>query len=157
MKIHGRKIQGPNVEYIVFPRPDGDVIFKAQAVLDTKRFDELVPKPKPGKKVVPGKGTIDDFDCVHYKSEVEQYSKKRWAFLVLESLKETDGLEWETVDHNNPNTWPNWEQELKDSGFTETEIQYLQVGISTANSLNQEKLEEARKRFLASQLVGLKQ
>ena len=42
MRIKGRKLDQPNVEIVIIPRGnDQDIIFKAQAVLDHKQFEEV--------------------------------------------------------------------------------------------------------------------
>jgi len=150
MKINGKKIEGANYEYIVFPRPTGDIAFKAQAVLDMQPFHDMVPSPKPGKKMVPGGKILEDYDDATYKGAVAQFAEKRYAYIVLKSLEATPGLEWETVQLTDPSTWMNWETETKGAGLSSNEVNQLQLGIATANSLNQDKLDEARNRFLVS-------
>lgn len=150
MKLHGKKIEGANVEYVVIPRQSGDLVFKATAVLDMSKFDELCPTPKPGKKVIQGGRVVDDFQDKDYLIELEQYGEKRWAFLILETFRHTEGLEWETVNYDDPNTWLNYEAELRNAGFTKSEITLLVTGMTNANSLNQAKIDEAKNRFLVS-------
>ena len=40
-KIAGKTISGPNVETLVFPRSAGDIVLKAQAVLDYSDFESF--------------------------------------------------------------------------------------------------------------------
>jgi len=152
MKMSGRKIQGPNEEILVLPRPDGDLVFKAKAVLDFTVFDGLVPQPKPPKVRRRGMSEpSDDPTDKNFQLEVQNWSSKRMDFMILESLRTgTPELEWETVDFNNPDTWKNYERELKEAGFTPSEINLLNATCISANSLSQSKLDEARERFLAS-------
>jgi len=154
MKMSGRKIQGPNEEILVLPRPDGDLVFKAKAVLDYTVFDSLVPQPKPPKMRKRGVSElVEDNKDKNYLEELQNWSTKRMDFMILESLRTgTPELEWETVDSNNPDTWKNYEKELREAGFTPVEINLLNATCITANSLSQSKLDEARDRFLASQV-----
>lgn len=151
MKMFGQKVEGPNVEYIVIPRGNGnDIVFKAQAVLDPAPFEAACKPPQPGKKMLPGGVIKEDHDDPIYKDAVKVYGDLRYSWIVIQSLKATEGLEWETVNYDDPSTWNNWEVELKAAGFTRTEIQYVMLGVANANALNQDKIDEARARFLLS-------
>lgn len=150
MKMNGREIKGPNVEYIVIPRQNGDLIFKAQAILSMDYFHSLVPIPKPQIMVLPTGERKPIADDPGYKSQVKDYSDKRFDYMIITSLQATEGLEWSTVQYTNPDTWKNYETELKESGFTFQEIQLIVGGVLAANSLNEEKLKEAKDRFLAT-------
>lgn len=151
MKMFGQKVEGPNVEYIVIPRGSGqDHVFKAQAVLDTSAFETLCKPPTPRKVMRPGGAMIDDPDDAIYKDAIKVFGDLRYSWIIIHSLKATEGLEWETVKFDDPSTWNNWEVELKEAGFSRTEIQYIQLGVANANALNQDKIDEARNRFLLS-------
>ncbi len=150
MKMNGKEISGPNIEYVVIPRHTGDLVFKAQAVLDMSEFENLVKLPKPGKKMMAGGKIVDDREDATFRSGVKDYADKRYAFIILKSLSATEGLEWSTVRLSDPETWLGWEKEMEKSGFTFNEINLIQVGVASANGLSQEKLDEARARFLAS-------
>jgi len=150
MKLKGKKIAGANYEWIIIPRPDGDLVFKAQAVLDMKPFTDTVQEPKPPKVLLPGGERREEYNDTRYKEAIKQYQEMRYAYMILKSLEVTPELEWETVDINKPETWLNWQTELKASGFNSTEINIIQYGVASANCLNQDKLDEARNRFLLS-------
>lgn len=152
MKINGRKIEGPNVEIIVLPRGDGeDIVFKAQAVLDFEPFRQLCPAPTPPTMIQRGVGRVADVENKVYKKQVEDHNQRRTDWIIITSLRATEGLEWEKVQYNDPTTWHLYKDELKESGFGELEINRIFNGILTANSLNEDKMEEARKRFLLGQ------
>jgi hypothetical protein len=151
MKYFGKKIQGPNEEIVAIPRPDGDVIFKAQAIMSYERFNQLVPEPKPPKIRKKGGVMLDDFDDANYKLSIQQYGQKKYYFIVVESLKATPGLEWETIDPMNPDTWKNIEKELEESGFNNREIRLIIDGVLRANTIDQTKVDEALQRFLLLQ------
>lgn len=150
MKIKGKKLSNPNREIIAIPRAGSDdIIFIAEAILDYEEFDAMIPEPKPGVKVMKGGEKVLDFDSPNYKSELKNYGIKRYQWMVLKSLRATPDLEWETVNYGDPSTWHNYEKELKDAGFSNVEFNRILKGVSDANCLNEEKVEEARKRFLA--------
>lgn len=158
MKINGRKIEGPNIETIVIPRGNGEpIVFKAQAILDYSEFEKQVPEPTPAIKILRGGRRVKDTDSVSYKEAVKKYGELRVAWIVLESLKATEDLEWEKVDYDDPSTWHLFEEELKESGFSTVEIYRIMEGAMDANCLNEQKLNEARTSFLASQQAVIDQ
>lgn len=151
MRVNGKKIEGPNVEIIAIPRGNGPtIIFQAQAVLDYSAFEKLCPQPEPPVMFKPGGVKVVDVTDISYKQELNQFALKKMAWIVLTSLSATEGLEWETVVMGDPSTWINYATELKESGFTSTEIERIVAGVFDANGLNDEKINEARSSFLAS-------
>jgi len=158
MKIAGKKIEGRNVELIVLPRPLGtNIAFKAEAVLSMDRFNKLVTEPQPPQRIVAGGAKVANVNDAGYKTQILDFQAKRLAFLVLESLKATEQLEWETVKEDDPNTWTNWEKELADSGFSAIEIGRIRTGVFSANCLNEALIEAARDSFLQGMAESPKQ
>jgi hypothetical protein len=151
MKINGRILSGPAIETLVFPRSDGDIVFRAQGVASMDPFTKLCPVPKPPVVVKPGGEQSFNLEDETYKSAIEQHVDMRSNWLVLQSLKATSGLEWDTVKDSDCGTWANWKDELQQAGFCEAELMRILNLVMVANSLDDRKLEEARKRFLASQ------
>lgn len=151
MLINGRKISGPNIELIVIPRGDTEIVFKAEAVLDFEPFRKLCPAPKPPEIMKRGEGIVLNVEDPFYKKEVEQYNNKRVDWMVITSLRATDGLQWESVKYEDPSTWASYKDELRESGFGEYETNRIINGVMRANSLDESKIEEARKRFLLGQ------
>lgn len=149
MKLKGRTIKGPNFEYIIIPRADGDIVLKAQAVLDTKPFDERFPQPKPPTITKPGGVVEPDFKDAGYLGLMEQRNAARYGWIFMQALAVTEELEWSILKIDDPSTWSRWEEELREAGFSNPEINLIMDGIAAANGLNQEKLEQARKRFFA--------
>lgn len=148
MKIGGREIHGPNYEYVVIPRTDGNINFKISAVLNLHdEFDKVSPVPIPPKKSLPGGRSAPDFTDEGYRAEVEQRGKAKYAFLAIKSL-EPSNIEWDTVKLEDPSTYVNWETDFKNAGFTHSEIQFITSGIATANNLDQQKIDDARESFL---------
>jgi hypothetical protein len=83
-----------------------------------------------------------------YMAALQRRAVMRLTYIMLTSLEATEGLEWETVDLSDSNTWDNYLSELKDSGFSPIEIQRIQADVIEVNALNEAKIEEARQRFL---------
>lgn len=150
MKLKSFTPSGPNVVDAIIPRGDGQNIhFRCQAVLDYSVFDELCPTPKPPTIVYPGGKTVLDFEDKSYKEKVNLWSTKKIAFIIVNSLSATEGLEWEHVKLGDPETWEKYEEELRALYLTETELKHIVECVLEANSLNEEKLESARNSFLA--------
>jgi hypothetical protein len=151
MKINGESFNGPNEALIVLVRNGNPVPFKARACLDFTRFDALCVKPMPKKITKVGGQQEYLFGDPTYLQAIDQYGKLKTAYVILESLKATPGLEFETVRDDNPSTWMNWRKEFEAAFFTEQEINRVIGCVWEANGIDEDKLEEARKRFLAGQ------
>ena len=149
MKLNGKKLEGPNEVTIVIPRGSGpDIVLKARAVLDLDAFEDLCPLPTPPSRRMAGGQDVPNLKDKGYIASLQRRSVMRLNYIVLASLEATEGLEWETVDLSDSNTWDNYLEELKDSGFNPIEIQRIQADIIEVNALNEAKIEEARQRFL---------
>lgn len=148
MKLGGRVISNNNLEVVVIPRTDGDLVFKFKPVLDDTDFDTLVPMPKPPLKI---DGDVKTFlyNDPDYTKSFHEYFILKQSWMYLKSIEATEDLVWETVDLGNPNTWTNFEKELISAGFTVTERNLMFQGFEKANSLSQEHLDKARESFLA--------
>lgn len=151
MKIKGKRLESNNEITIVLPRYNSeDIIFKAKVVLDYSDLDKLLNKPEAPSILVKGKQE-KDFSDKGYKTKIQKNYEYRLNYMVLLSLAATEGLEWETVDLEKPDTWENWETELKESGIPNSEILYIFNKVQEVNSLDQDKLDEAREHFLLTQ------
>jgi hypothetical protein len=151
MKINGKKLSGPNKVFIALPREGGDVVFIAQGVLDYDEFNTLCPIPKPPRIRRPGdEESTPDFSEPKYQESIQKYGAEKSAWMIMKSLEATEGLEFETVKKDDHTTWTNIYKELKDSGLCDMEITRIIDGVMEANCLSDERVEEARNRFLAS-------
>lgn len=154
MKLASFTPTGPNIVEAVIPRPNGQAImFKCQAVLDYSDFDTLCPVPKPPVRVYSNGRQELDYDDAKYKEKSEKWGKFRLGFVLMRSLAATEGLEWEHAKLGDPETWLNIENEFRSLFMTDAEIRYVIECVMEANSLNEDKLDEARKSFLASRQV----
>jgi hypothetical protein len=149
MKLGGKKLSA-NVVVIPIPRGDGeDIFFRAQAVLSMEEFDKICPVPKAPKKLVKGQGLSENRNDPIFLAAMKDYAKNRLSWMVIESLKATPDLEWETVKADEPSTWNGYEKELREAGFSEMELVRVVQGVMDANCLNEDLINEARKRFLS--------
>jgi len=156
MKIAGMTIDGPAVETVVIPRGEQDIVFKAKAILDYKDFEAMCPVPQPPEIVKPGGITYKNVEDKKYQEAVGLWAQKKTDWMILKSLSMTEGLEWDTVKMDDPDTWANWKDELN-SVFTDGEVAALINTVFDVCGLNQKKIEEATKRFLAGQEATLVQ
>jgi len=151
MKINGKSIEQAAEEVIVFPRSNGNLVFKAKPVSKYEDFDRICPRPKPLSVMRPGGVTSEDVESPKYKKALDDWASQRTHWMILKSLSATEGLEWETVDMSKPETYENYVKELEDSGLTGVEVAKLFEIIQTACGLNQSKIDEATAAFLATQ------
>jgi len=155
MKINGKEIKGKNKKTVVFPRENSEpIVIVAESVSDFSKLDDYLHYPIPPVILKNGE-KINNLDDDGYKQQVINYNTRRIAWVILESLKPSN-IEWETVKLDNPSTWLQYEQELKDSGFSAIEINIIKNTVMEANSLDEEKLEAARQVFLLGQAVAEK-
>lgn len=152
MKIPGIEKPQANVVIVPIPRANSqDIIFKVQAVIDREPFDKLCPAPIPPIIVRKGGVKSANVEDSKYKEEVSKHARHYSNWVIIQSLKATEWLEWEKVDLSNPETWHLYEEEFKEAFLTDAEISRIVNGVYEANGLDEDKVDEARKRFLADQ------
>jgi hypothetical protein len=151
MKLNGKALSGPAVEIVVIPRQDGDLVFKAQAVLDYDDHDKINPQPKPPVVIRPGGVESVDMEDKKYNEKLDTWARQKFYWMFLKSLAATDGLEWETVDMSDPLTWELYKEEMQTGGLAPAEVQRIELCVTNACGLNQSKIDEATNRFLAGQ------
>jgi hypothetical protein len=152
MKLQGKKLLAPKPRTVVIPRDTGNLIFTVQAVLDYKEFDQLVSMPKPPTRTYRD-GRIEQVtNEPTFQKKIQDYSEKKVAWLFLKALEATSGLEWETINSQDPDSWLNYTDEMLASGLTLAEQRHLLEAVTQVNGLNDELIEEATKSFLAIQL-----
>jgi len=148
MKINGRKLSAPSVEYAIFPREDGDVVFYCKALLSHEDFEKMVPIPEPPVIRYPDNRVVKNVESDEYKEDIAKYLQMKSDWTILTSLRDTPGLEWEMVKYEDPQTWKDWKDELR-TFLTEGEILYLLNTITIVNGLSESKIQRARESFLA--------
>jgi len=149
MKIKGKDVKAPDDEVVVIPRKDGDIVFICKAVMNYDACEKLNPMPHPPRKQLPGDGgIIENVEDPAYLEKLQEWSARQGDWMILESLKSTEGLVWETVKMDDPLTWGNYRDELAKS-FTPGEVIKIVQAVSIACGLSQARIDEATKRFLA--------
>lgn len=146
MRIGGTEVKGPNEEILVLPRLDEDIVIRAQAVTTMEEFDALVPEPKP-----PGIRTRDGWkpnaNDETFKQCLAHYHEQRLAYMIIKSV-EPSKIEWEQTNIDDPSTYLQWTDELREAGLSDVEINRIVLCVMQANSLDDEKLKAAREVFL---------
>lgn len=151
MKIGGHEVTAPSEELLVFPRASHPIVFKAKALPDMDEFYKLVPEPKPPGKLTRD-GWIPQLNDPSYTEIMSKHVKQKVGYMVTRTLMASE-IEWDTVDIDNPRTWPNWETDLRNAGMTQAETNRLAQLIMETNGLNEAKLIEARESFLLGQAL----
>jgi len=151
MKIQGKRLYGPNVEVVVIPRQNGEIVFKAQAVLDYSAHDKINPMPTAPIRLMPGGARQENVEDPRFLKRQDEWATNKFHWMFLKALQATEGLEWETVDLSNPATWGNYKKEMQDGGLSPGEIARIEMCVADACGLNQAKIDEATSRFLAGQ------
>ena len=151
MKLNGKQ-PGVNIEPIVLPRGDGDIVLKARAIDSFEEFDQLCPEPTPPGKILAGGQRINNVEDPNYKAAVAEWVQKRMAYMVIKGLNDgTPELEWEDVVLDDHCTWLKYKKELEKAGFSDVEVGRIIGGAMKANCLNEAAIEDARQRFLAGE------
>lgn len=150
MKINGKELSGPQTEVVVIPRGADEIVMKAQAVLDFSEHDKINPEPKAPTKLLPGGEVQQLLDDPGYQKRLTEWASQKSAWMILKSISATPGLTWDTVKPTEPATWANYRKELE-ATFAPAELNKILEAVMTACGLNQSKIEEATKRFLAGQ------
>ena len=150
MKIGGVDPKGLcNEVLLVLPRGDQNLVFRARGISDMDEFQALCPLPKPTGKVTKD-GWVPNLNDPTYQQMMSDYADKRLGYLVIKSLAGSD-IEWDTVNINDPRTWAKWQDELKEAGLSQVEINRIVAIVMEANCLDEAKLKKAREVFLLGQ------
>ncbi len=150
MKINGMKLDAHYVETIVIPRPSGDVVFKAQAV-DYADFEKLCLLPRPPTVQKPGKEAAPDYTDAKYVEKRNAWAMLKTDFMFMKSLEASEGLEWDTVVADQPETWTNLSKELLETGFTDGEVARIFNIVTSINGLDDGKITSATEEYLKAQ------
>jgi hypothetical protein len=156
MRIAGKNIEAPQDEICVLPRGNQTIVFRAKAVLDYSDFDQLCPEPKPTIKTYPDGRQEENDQSPKYKEKRLDWAKKRSDWLIIESLRATEDLEWDTVSYSDPETWSNYQKELQ-ANFTTGEVNQIIGAVMAANSMDDTRFDEAKQHFLEAQQQPLEE
>lgn len=152
MKYKGKKLEGRNTDILVLMRGQDRIVFKAQALESYDEFDKLCSMPSIPTRLRPGNVKEPNPNDTVYKGLVEKYAEKKTNYTIIKSLDISEDIEWDNVNLNKPETWGNWQKELKDAGFTEIEIMRVLQLCTRVNCLDEDLLDQAKEDFLAEAL-----
>lgn len=148
MKIKGKSIPAPLPVQIPILREDELIVFTCKPVLNYAEFDKLCPEPEIPMMLKRGESNpVPDPTDKQYKAATAKWAERKMAWLIITSLSATEGMAWEKVNVNHPDTWELYTEELADSQFTQAEINQLVGGVFEANSLSDKRHKEAMERF----------
>jgi len=150
MKIFGKVIERPEPEVVVIPRQNGNIVFRIQAIVDYEEFENLCPRPQAPTIMKPGGEQSRDVTDEKYIESVQKWATYKSQWLIMQSLAATEGIEWETVDLKNPETWDVM-TELKNAGFSDLERIKITEVIYAVNGLSEALIDKATADFLAGQ------
>jgi hypothetical protein len=149
MKIGGVTVT-PCEELLVLPRTDGDDIpIRAIAVIVNDEFEKLVPEPKP-PMLQKKDGNEPDYADKAYNAAMDIRGQQRFAFTIVRSLA-PNNIEWNKVKPAEPRSCVYWQDDLLEGGLSERECNRVMGLVMAANSLDERKIEEARRSFLRGQ------
>jgi len=150
IKIAGAEFDAELPEDLIILRPDtkNEIIIRARAFMDFDEFHAICPIPEPPGRNERGRGWVPNLEDKTYKQRMEQHALQRVGWMAVQSLYE---IEWSTVEEDKPKTWSNWENELKESGFTSVECNLIMALVLDVNGLNEAKMKMRRETFLLGQ------
>ena len=151
MQIGEMIIDGPAEEVKVIPHGNKEVVFRARAVLtkDYEDFDKLCPRPEAPEIIKKGGERVRDINDKEFNSKLDIWAMQRVDYMILKAL-EPSKIKWDSVDMSKPESWTNHRDELE-SIFGEANTRTIINLAYSVCGLNQTKIEEATKRFLAGQ------
>jgi hypothetical protein len=126
-----------------------------KAITAYEDFEKVCPAPVPPKVMLPGGKTSENIEAPEFKKALEDYANKQTNWMYIKSL-EPSNIGWDTVNIADPSTYENWEKDLLKAGLTQIEITRIKNGCLKAQGLDSEKIEKAKKSFLASRSAAPK-
>ena len=153
MKIFGKSNFKPkDLELVISRIEDGKeefTVFKAKTLEDLEAFDEILSRPNPPTRTKPDGTKTVMVDDIKYTEELTDWLTIRMDWMYIKSLEATEGLEWSRVKADDPDTFCEIHKELEESGLRPAEVIMIKNLVMEANVLTDDKIEEAKQRFLA--------
>lgn len=146
MKVNGIQATPPKSEFVVIPREGGNLVFECKCVLDYEPFEKMCPMPTPAK-IIYAPGVEPLKEDKEYNDAINEWVKNQNLYMIVASLK--DCVEFELVKLGDYKTWGKLDEEFKQAGIIGVEYAKILEGVTTANGLNSDKLEQAKESFLA--------
>jgi len=130
--------------------------FIAKPIASYDPFEALCPMPKARIGGEPGKERpmVETSD---YKEAMRKHGQLFAEWVNVTTLAEVAGsdgkreaIDWETVDLEQIETYPNWRVELKENnGLSESDIRRIELEVLRCNSMDEALIEKAKEDFLA--------
>jgi hypothetical protein len=151
MKVGGVQVTPPPEGLLVLERDGEPLVFRAKSVPVEvwDHFNKICPEPLVPMVLVKGEKKANTTDET-YQLQCKKLQAKRISYLCLKSL-EPSNIEWDSVNMDDPDTFEKFEDDLRNAGMTEIEIQKVIQLCVGANSLDEAKLRAARESFLRGQ------
>lgn len=148
MKVNGKSLDAPRIVKVYLPIADnGAVEFKFRPLRGDEEFEKILTRPKPKAKKKPGGEVFHDTNDPAFKTALAEWVSKKLDWEFLTCISATDGLEWETVNMSDPNSWKNWRSDME-KVFGTAEINAVFQGFLDAQYISEEVMEKARAAFL---------
>lgn len=148
MKVNGKTLDKPRIVKVYLPIANNDAVeFQFRPLRGDEDFEKVLTKPRPKQRMAPGGSVHSNFDDPGYKTAINAWVNKKLDWEFLTSISITEGLEWETVKIEDPETWGNWRADLE-KAFGFSEINKVFEGFMNAQYISEEVMEDARKTFL---------
>lgn len=148
MKVNGVALTSMRLVELYLPIAGGGAVeFKFRPLRSDEDFETVCPKPVPPIKI--GKGNVKhaNIEDPHFKAAVNDWVTKKLDWEFLTSISATEGLEWETVNLAEPDSWKNWRDDAA-KVFGKAELNKLFEAFINAQYLTEELMEKARDAFL---------
>lgn len=147
MKLGSRSIAIPTYDVVPIVREGEETFYFKLGPVNLDDFDEYYPEPKVPWIQKPGEPAKSNPDDPTYKEKMEKRGEARTHFMIIQSLAATEDLTWDRVKLDDPETYPEWENELKEANVLDVEIMRLQNAAFKVNGLNETVIEAEKKAF----------
>lgn len=151
MKYKGHSALKTPKHVEVFEREEGAIVFVLQATRDYKIFEALCPMPSPSLITHANGRKEYDVTTDSYHKRLTEYAAKQTAWGFYQAIKGTEGLEFETVVEDDPDTWKNAQAELQEF-LLPHEWMRLQNAWVNLNQIDEDRIKIARDSFLSGDL-----
>lgn len=148
MRYAGEKLTRTDEAILVIPRGDTNIILKMIAIENEKDFETMCPMPTPPIRKYPDGREVPNPESPEYNKAINKWAEQRMAWVTIKSLSATEDMEWENVKLDDPETWLNYQEELKET-FSQLEINLIMAKIFDVCGLSAAKIEKATEDFLA--------
>lgn len=155
MKIKGKDLSSlSKPRTLVIPVEGADDIhLKYAPVLSFKEYDDKFTEPQPPVITKPGGVQEFAYDDKEYLEAQQKWAANKSDWMIWKSLSVNEGIEWDEVDPNNPDTFENVRKELSEhfgTGF----VNMLLTKIIDASHMRSDMIDIATRDFLATGAVG---